>query len=238
LTRALLLAAGYGTRLGNIVNTVPKCLLEFNNQPLLKKWLDDLYINNVKEILINTHYLSEKVNAFVYSIKNHYPKMSINVTYEDDLLGTGGTLLKNIDFFKNEDGMLIHADNLIFDSLTNFIKHHETRPKRTNLTIFCFETNSPESCGIVEVDRDFVGKNFYEKSKENHGYLASGACFIFDKNFIKKLSSETFTICDFSKDILPKYIKKSYIYQTNKPFFDIGTPENYFMALLRAKELS
>jgi len=53
LTRALLLAAGYGTRLGDIVNTTPKCLLEFNNQPLLKKWLDDLYINNVKEILVN-----------------------------------------------------------------------------------------------------------------------------------------------------------------------------------------
>ena len=63
--RALLLAAGLGTRLRPITNHVPKCLVAIQGKPLLAYWLDMLLPNGIERVLMNTHYLPEAVNAFV-----------------------------------------------------------------------------------------------------------------------------------------------------------------------------
>ena len=60
--------------------------------PLLEIWLDKLSNAGINDFLINTHYLSEKVNDYVNTSKY---KKSIKVTYEKELLGTAGTLLNN-----------------------------------------------------------------------------------------------------------------------------------------------
>ena len=59
--RAMLLAAGYGTRLRPITNQIPKCLVEIQGKPLLGHWINKLEDLNLESIIINTHYLSEKV---------------------------------------------------------------------------------------------------------------------------------------------------------------------------------
>ncbi len=56
--RAILLAGGYGKRLKPITNKIPKCLVKINDVPILEIWLNKLYNANVREVLINTHYLS------------------------------------------------------------------------------------------------------------------------------------------------------------------------------------
>jgi mannose-1-phosphate guanylyltransferase len=53
--KALLLAAGLGTRLRPITNTIPKCLVKINNKPLLEIWIETLFEVGIDEILINTH---------------------------------------------------------------------------------------------------------------------------------------------------------------------------------------
>ena len=57
--KALLLAAGLGTRLRPITNDIPKCLVKIDNKPLLEYWLETLTKVGVKEFLINTHYFNE-----------------------------------------------------------------------------------------------------------------------------------------------------------------------------------
>src|SRR5258708_3459839 len=107
--KALLLAAGLGTRLRPITNHIPKCLVPIKQKPLLAYWLDLLLPNGIDELLINTHYLPEAVEDFV----NQSPwRDRITLVHEDELLGTGGTLLKNRNFFKNESFFIGHADNL------------------------------------------------------------------------------------------------------------------------------
>ena len=59
--KALLLAAGLGTRLRPVTNTIPKCLVPINGKVLLEYWLEKLIDIGIKEILINTSYLSEEV---------------------------------------------------------------------------------------------------------------------------------------------------------------------------------
>ena len=72
--KALLLAAGYGTRLRPLTLKTPKCLVEVNGRPLLSYWLEKLEKIGCDEVLINTHYLSNKVIKFLnaYESKSLY----------------------------------------------------------------------------------------------------------------------------------------------------------------------
>ena len=55
--KAILLSAGYGTRLRPVTNKIPKCLIKINNQTLIDIWIKKLIDIGVNSILINTHYL-------------------------------------------------------------------------------------------------------------------------------------------------------------------------------------
>ena len=90
--KALLLCAGYGTRLYPITKNKPKCLVEIDGKPVLDFWLKKLIEMNIKDVLINTHFLAEKVEKYVRKV--NYP-LNINLVYEKKLLGTAGTLKAN-----------------------------------------------------------------------------------------------------------------------------------------------
>ena len=63
--KALLLSAGLGTRLRPLTINIPKCLVPIKGKALLEIWLDKLSDVCVKDFLINTHYLPEKVESFI-----------------------------------------------------------------------------------------------------------------------------------------------------------------------------
>ena len=63
--KAVLLAAGLGSRLSPITDTIPKCMVSINGKPLLGYWLDTLVTLGITEILINLHYLPQLVRNFV-----------------------------------------------------------------------------------------------------------------------------------------------------------------------------
>ncbi len=222
--KALLLAAGFGKRLLPITKNTPKCLVEFNNKPLLYYWIKMLIDAGITDILVNTHYLSNKVEEFISNseFKNH-----ITIAYEPKLLGTGGTLLKNKDFFDKESIILIHADNLSIFNLYEFIKAHENRPKGTEITMMTFKTDNPQSCGIVNLDENGIVNKFYEKSKENHGNLANAALFIIEPTIYDHLQKIKDTEIDFSKDVIPNYLNRIYTFENKVYHKDIGTLENY-----------
>ena len=100
--RAILLAAGFGTRLRPLTNTTPKCLVPIKGKPLLEVWLERLSEVGVGPFLINTHYLAEQVERFVeLSLYTD----NITLVHEAKLYGTEGTLIENLDLFLEEDGM-------------------------------------------------------------------------------------------------------------------------------------
>ena len=131
--RALLLAAGFGTRLRPLTNHTPKCLVEVCGQPLLQHWFDKLTEINCEKALVNTHYLSEQVHSYVAKYAN--TSMDIECSYEHELLGTAGTFLKHLDFFSGSYGVLIHADNFMVDSLHQLIHSHLNRVPDTKFTM-------------------------------------------------------------------------------------------------------
>ena len=124
--KALLLAAGFGTRLRPLTLTNPKCLMEINGVPFLGHWLEKLNNLGCNEVRINTHYLNKKVEDYLAKI--NFNNMIVITFYEKSLLGTAGTLLENLDFFQDSLGLLNHADNYTDDSLNNFISRHLSKP--------------------------------------------------------------------------------------------------------------
>ena len=94
--RALLLAAGLGTRLRPITLHTPKCLVPIKGEPLLGHWLRKLEIAGCDSVLINTHYLADQVEAFLKGWQSS--TMVVQTVHEPQLLGTAGTLLANQAF--------------------------------------------------------------------------------------------------------------------------------------------
>ena len=228
--KALLLAAGFGTRLRPLTNTTPKCLVPFGTKPILQLWLEKLEQINCRSALINTHYLSEKVHSFVDSYCSN-SQMNINISYEPTLLGTAGTLLSNLDFFDGSLSLLIHADNFMYESLSPAIAQH--KQSSSLLTMVTFTTNSPQSCGIVKIDSGGVVQSFHEKVSNPPGNIANGAIYIFDKRFVDFLRTNFSgfpSIVDFSAEIIPLIVGQIRVWHTKKMFADIGTLESYKLA--------
>lgn len=228
--RALLLAAGYGTRLRPLTDTIPKCLVPINGEPLLGIWLKILFDGGISEVTINTHYLESHVTSYVNESKY---KKKVNLVNEPVLLGTAGTLIENLGFYQGGDGLLIHADNYCDINLKALISAHKKRPINCVLTMVTFRTDSPSTCGIVETDENNVITAFHEKVESPPGNLANGAIYILSKEFISEIRTLPDGASDFSIDILPKYIGRMFSYETNGYIIDIGTPDSY----KRANEL-
>jgi len=149
--RALLLAAGLGTRLRPITEHTPKCLVRVAGEPLLGRWLRQLDAAGCEAVLINTHHLAEKVQAFLdaWQLSGKTAGMAVQSVHEPRLLGTAGTLIANQGFFTGSTGLLIHADNAMAGNLDGLLDAHRRRPEECLLTMLTFRTHQPQSCGIV-----------------------------------------------------------------------------------------
>uniref|UniRef100_UPI00404850B3 nucleotidyltransferase family protein n=1 Tax=Algoriphagus sp. TaxID=1872435 RepID=UPI00404850B3 len=222
--KCILLAAGFGTRLRPLTNSLPKCLVPIKGKPLLEIWLLRLTEAGLGPFLVNTHYLPEQVESFID--RSHY-KDQVTIFHESLLLGTAGTLIANIHFFNGEDGLLIHSDNYCLADFGKFIKSHLNRPKECLITMMTFKTAFPSSCGIVELDDRGVVIGFHEKVANPPGDLANGAVYILSNELIQSISKNFKGAFDFSTEVLSHLVGKIYTYETSDVFLDIGTPETY-----------
>ncbi len=231
--KAVLLAAGLGTRLQPLTNTTPKCLVPIHGKPLLQIWLERLTAAGFGPFLVNTHYLPEQVEGFVAESPL---RDRVTLVYEPELLGTAGTLIKNLDFFQGDGGVLIHADNYCLADLAAFRQAHLNRPGNCVMTMMVFRTDNPSSCGIVETDERGVVAGFHEKVENPPGTLANGAVYALSQEFLAEIGTAAWAsdIRDFSTEVLYQFVDRIYTYQTNEVFLDIGTPYNYEKANLRS----
>ena len=228
--KAILLCAGYGTRLRPLTLKIPKCLVPICGKPLLQLWLERLHFAGVTEFLINTHYLNDKVDEF---IKSSEFSDKIKIVYENELLGTAGTLVKNFNFYKNDpDVMLIHADNFCITDFQLFIDTHVNRPPQCDMTMMTFKTDDVKSSGTL-MSKDGIVSHFFEKDENSKSNIANGAVYIFESTFLEELSEKAYNLFDFSKDVIPLFLGRIFSYHTSKDFIDIGTPEN----LSKAKKI-
>lgn len=220
--RTLLLAAGLGTRLRPYTDNWPKCLMPIQGRPLLEYWLSLLHHSGIKDVLVNLHCHADIVKDF---LNRPIFKDWVHTVHESELLGTAGTLRSNLDFFSGETILLIHADNLCscdFQGFLNF--HHAFRPSGTVMTMMTFESQKPESCGIVELDELGVVQAVHEKVKNPPGNLANAAVYIIEAEVFDWIIEHP-EVNDFSTEVLPHFIGKIATWKNDGVLRDIGTPE-------------
>jgi mannose-1-phosphate guanylyltransferase len=231
--KALLLAAGLGTRLKPVTESIPKCLVPVQGRPLLSYWLSLLTKGGCQPLLVNTHHFADKVEEYIRG--SEYSK-NVQTVFEKELLGTAGTVLKNRAFFGSEAFMLVHADNLSLFDVHEFIARHQARPAGCEMTMMTYITPTPETCGIVELNKQGVVRSFYEKVKHPPGNLANGAVYILEPSVIDFLAGLKKEKIDFSTEVLPLYLGRMFTFHNNVYHRDIGNLESYKQALAEVEE--
>jgi NDP-sugar pyrophosphorylase family protein len=106
--KAMVLAAGLGTRLRPLTEDKPKCLVPLAGRPLIGWTLEWLRRAGVTECVINLHYLPEKVQQFVGDGSGY--GLRVTYSYEPELLGTAGAVNKVASFF-DTPFYVIYSDN-------------------------------------------------------------------------------------------------------------------------------
>jgi len=219
--KAFLLAAGVGSRLRPITDKIPKCLVPINGHPLLYYWLKLFEQHGVDEVLINLHHLPDLVFQFLE--ENEFD-LIVHTVFEQELLGSAGTIRNNFDFVcKEQDFLICYADNLTNINLTKMKDFHEsTQPI---LTLGLFYTNNPTKCGIAEIAEDQTIIGFVEKPAQPKSNLAGAGIYIANHEIWHYLPDRQ--PADFGYDVLPQLVGRMKGYFIKEYFIDIGTIENY-----------
>ena len=218
--RALLLAGGYGTRLRPLTDTLPKCLVPILGRPLLDYWLTLLFESGVERILVNTHYLPDQVRSFCTSSRW---SDRIDLVHEETILGTAGTVRENRSYFNSKGLVLLaHADNLSAFDPDTFYSAHQHRPAGCDGTVMTFTTDSPQSCGILEVNSAGIIAAVHEKVENPPGNLANGAVFLVETSVLDWVASHP-EATDFCRDVVPHPDLTWFTFHNDTYHRDIGT---------------
>lgn len=225
--RALLLAGGIGSRLRPLTETVPKCLVEIHGRPLMDYWLDPLFDAGIERALVNTHWLADKVHTYIAASPHRH---RLDLAHEDELLGTGGTVLANRAYFGSDPFLVIHADNLADFSVPRFLDAHARRPEGCVISMLTFRTDDPRSCGILELDAQNRVVRMHEKVADPPGNLANGAVYIFEPEVVDLIASYGRPVVDVSTEVLPHFFGRILAVETDGYHRDIGNIDSLHRA--------
>lgn len=218
--KALLVAAGIGSRLVPLTDVLPKCLMPVNGVPLLAYWLDLLTGAGVTDIAVNLHHHAPLVREWL----GRGPYASIVfASHEEQLLGTAGTLLNNRARLTGGPIFFAHADNLSAFSAPAFFEAHDRRPEVAAITMMTFTTDMPRQCGILELDGDGLVMAMHEKSANPPGNLANAAVYMIEPEVIEFIASLGRKVVDFSTEVLPHFMGRIATFHNDRYHRDIGT---------------
>ena len=224
IKKAMILAAGFGKRIHPLTLKHPKPLLKIGNKTLLSNALKFLELLEIKQAVINVHYLGEQIVDYIN--RNQF-NLTINIVKEKvKILNTGGGVLNAIQYFSNEPFLIINPDT-IWNS--HYLKELKLMEKS-------FFENKKGKCSLIVVNKkksfdqsfkgDFNLKNnlINRKDKEDLDSIYTGLQIIKPEVF-NGLSEEVFSI----NRIWDKLIQRNELYGTesNIDFFHVSTLDIY-----------
>ena len=105
--KAMILAAGLGTRLRPLTNSRPKALVPFRGVPMLEGVIRKLVNAGINEVIVNVHHFARDVIAYLDGLNS--PGLTVHISDEsDELMDTGGAILKARDLLHDEKAFLVH----------------------------------------------------------------------------------------------------------------------------------
>ena len=219
--KAFLLAAGLGSRLRPVTDSVPKCMVQIGDRPLLDMWLDSLANAGVDEVLVNLHYLPDVVAAH---LARRAGVPAVRTFFEPELLGSAGTLRANRQWVAAEDMFLAcYADNLTSFDLRLLIDAHRKRRALATLTVF--HSGNPSAVGVLELGRDGRVTGFEEKPARPVSDLVNAGMYAFHPAVLDEIG--TTPPQDIGAHLLPRLVGRAFAVPVDCYFRDIGTLDAY-----------
>jgi mannose-1-phosphate guanylyltransferase len=221
--KAFLLAAGIGSRLRPITDTMPKCMVPIEDRPMLDIWLDQLDRAGVDEVLVNLHYLPDVVREHL--TRRAGPPV-VRTAHEPELLGSAGTLLASREWISGEDFFVVcYADNLTDFDLRTLIEAH--RKYEPVATMAVFHSDRPSAGGVVELDDGRV-VSFTEKPASPVSDLVNAGIYAFHPSVLDELDGTP--PLDIGYHLLPRLVGRARAVPVEGYFRDIGTVAAYRQA--------
>ena len=219
--KAFLLAAGIGSRLRPITDSVPKCMVVIDDRPLLDIWLDAFDRAGIDEVLVNLHHLPDVVRRHL--AERTGPPV-VRTFFEPELLGSAGTLAANRQWVDGEEFFLVcYADNLTDFDLRSLIDVHRTRGQTATLTVF--HSERPSAGGVVEVDDAGRVVGFTEKPSQPVSDLTNAGMYALDPSVLEEIDGKP--PLDIGYHLLPRLVGRAHAVLVEGYFRDIGTIESY-----------
>jgi N-acetyl-alpha-D-muramate 1-phosphate uridylyltransferase len=229
--KAMILAAGYGTRLGDMTKTTPKCLVTAGGKTMLQHVLEKLKLSGVNDVIINLYYLGEQIEA--YLARNQSFGMNITFSKEPELLGTGGALEYAKGFFNKEESFfLLNSDVYSNIDLLDLYRLHEKTGAYATLAIM----KRPSSRSLLFNNKLFLrghenlkeGTSIVFGSDELLTPFAFSGIQVINTSLLKYFSDGKYpysTITSFLKAAEAGEMLSGYIMDDQLYWIDIGTPE-------------
>lgn len=132
--KAMIFAAGLGTRLHPLTSSKPKALVEVGDVPMIDRLIRRLVHFGFDELIINVHHFADQIISFVKSKDNY--GIRIEISEEDFLLDTGGGLQKAAWFFDDRQPFLVHNVDVLSDiDLSKLIRQHQQENPLATLVV-------------------------------------------------------------------------------------------------------
>ena len=233
IKKALIFAAGKGTRLKPFTDSHPKALALVNDVPLLERNIKYLQSFGVTEFVINVHHFGEQIVEFLE--KNNYFGAKIDISDEkDELLETGGGLLFAQKYLENEENFLImNADILTDLNIHELVKFHETHLPLATLAVSDRNSSRKLFFNSEMVLKGWMNKNSGETKmaefNNNFKELAFSGIHCINSSIFDKIKRRgKFSIMEEYLDLM--FENNILGFQHEARLIDVGRPESVIEA--------
>ena len=233
IKKALIFAAGKGTRLKPFTDSHPKALALVNDVPLLERNIKYLQSFGVTEFVINVHHFGEQIVEFLE--KNNHFGAKIDISDEkDELLETGGGLLFAQKYLENEENFLImNADILTDLNIHELVKFHETHLPLATLAVSDRNSSRKLFFNSEMVLKGWMNKNSGETKmaefNNNFKELAFSGIHCINSSIFDKIKRRgKFSIMEEYLDLM--FENKILGFQHEARLIDVGRPESVIEA--------
>ncbi len=236
--KALILAAGFGTRLLPFTKNTPKALFPVAGRPLLHIIILSLQNAGCKAVIINTHHLYKKIDS--YLARQNYA-IPVITRFEPEILGTGGAIKNVADFWNDHPFMVINSDIVTDIDLKKVYEFHLNHNYPVTLALHDdprFNTVSVNKDGFITKFHDSTplpsppasGSNIYRPGET--GKLTFTGIQVLDPQVLERIPDNIFSnSIDIYRELISEnkklcaFISKEYYWK------DVGSPERYSKAV-------
>lgn len=226
--KAMILAAGAGTRLRPYTLTTPKPMLPVAGRPTLEWIILWLRHHGIRDIVINLHHQPEPV--LQHFGNGHALGVQLTFSVESTILGTAGGV-KNVAHLLDQPFVLVYGDVLTDMDLGVLVAFHRSHDGPAHVTLSLNRAANPCECGIVAVDAAHQVTRFVEKPPQEDVFsdLTNAGVLVVDPAILDDIPVG---VSDISHDVLPELLRRrvpifAKAIDDGTYLIDMGTPDKY-----------